>query len=70
MPLMPEVARMGGATILCLHGVEESDSLCPCLTGRRLTAAAHPGGHHFDGDYQLLVHQIIEHPPPAPGRAP
>lgn len=61
MPLVPEVARMGDASILCLHGSEEADSPCPRLAGQHLTAVALPGGHHFDGNYLLLVRRIIEH---------
>lgn len=70
MPVMPELARMGDASILCIHGVEEPDSPCPRLAGRRLTAVALPGGHHFDGNYQLLVRRIIEHLQAASGTAP
>lgn len=70
MPVMPEIARMGDAAILCIHGVEEADSPCPRVRDRRLTAVAVPCGHHFDGDYLLLVRRIVEHLQQAPGKTP
>lgn len=69
MPVMPEIARIGDASILCIHGVEEADSPCPRLRGQRFAAVAVPGGHHFNGDYLLLVRRIVEHLRPAPGAA-
>ena len=60
-PTAPEVARMHGATVLCLYGAEESDSPCPKLVGPGVTAVPFAGGHHFGGDYAALATQILAH---------
>ena len=56
---LPEVARMGGVTVLCVYGEDETDSLCPRLDPRKVTVAKLKGGHHFDGDYAALARTIM-----------
>ncbi len=58
-PTKPEIARMAGASVLCLYGAEEADSPCRKLTAPGVTAVALSGGHHFDGDYGALAQQIL-----------
>jgi type IV secretory pathway VirJ component len=60
-PVAPEVARMAGATVLCLYGSDEHDSPCPKLAVPDVQAVALGGGHHFGGDYAALARQILEH---------
>jgi type IV secretory pathway VirJ component len=51
---------MGDAYVLCLHGRDERDSPCPALQSPHVRVVALDGGHHFNGDYESLVRQIIE----------
>ncbi len=57
----PEIERMTDASMLCLYGAGEHDSLCPGLASPRLRALALGGGHHFGGDYAAIVRSILEH---------
>jgi type IV secretory pathway VirJ component len=57
-----EVARLSGTPLLCVHGRDEQDSLCPRLSpamGKDITLR---GGHHFDGDYAALARLILDTP--------
>jgi type IV secretory pathway VirJ component len=63
LPVKPEVARMGDASVLCLYGVDERESPCPQLSGGHVKTASLVGGHHFGGDYGAVVQQIIDHIP-------
>jgi type IV secretory pathway VirJ component len=58
-PTAPEVARMRGATVVCLYGAEETDSPCPKVAGPGVSAVPLAGGHHFGGDYGELAAQIL-----------
>jgi len=54
LPITPEIACMGGASVLCLYGADEHDSPCPRLAGGHVKAVSPSGGHHFGGDYPAL----------------
>jgi type IV secretory pathway VirJ component len=56
---LPEINRINGAPVLCIYGVDESDSLCPKLDPTRFDIVKLKGGHHFDGDYANLARQIL-----------
>lgn len=56
----PEIARMVGAAILCLHGEGERDSLCDRLPASQVTARQIGTGHHFSGDYAGIADSIID----------
>jgi len=56
---LPEVSRIGGMTVLCIYGEEETDSLCPKLDPHKVTIVKLKGGHHFDGDYAALARTIM-----------
>jgi type IV secretory pathway VirJ component len=60
-PTVPEIARMGGASVLCLYGADERDSPCPTAASATVQAVALGGGHHFGGDYAALAQQILAH---------
>ncbi len=55
---MPTARRLTWAPLLCVQGVEESESLCPLLTQANARRVALPGGHplHRDADalYDVL----------------
>jgi type IV secretory pathway VirJ component len=64
---LPEVARIGGMTVLCIYGADETDSLCPGLDPHKVTIVKLKGGHHFDGDYAALARTIMTSArPPTP----
>jgi type IV secretory pathway VirJ component len=56
---LPEIDRITGMPVLCIYGADESDSLCPKLDPKRFIVVKLKGGHHFDGDYANLAHQIL-----------
>jgi len=56
---LPEIDRITGMPVLCIYGADENDSLCPKLDPQRFIVVKLKGGHHFDGDYANLAHQIL-----------
>jgi type IV secretory pathway VirJ component len=56
---LPEINRITGMPVLCIYGADENDSLCPKLDPQRFIIVKLKGGHHFDGDYANLAHQIL-----------
>jgi type IV secretory pathway VirJ component len=62
-PTLPEVARIGGMTVLCIYGEDETDSLCPRLDPHKVAIVKLKGGHHFDGDYAALARTIMTSTP-------
>jgi len=51
----------GKVPMLCVHGAEEHDSLCPRIADvpwvKRILL---PGGHHFDGGYPRLARMVLD----------
>jgi type IV secretory pathway VirJ component len=64
VPVVPEIARLTWAHLLCFYGEDETDSACRAIagdtSGRRWTAVALPGGHHFGGAYRAVGERILE----------
>ena len=56
---LPEINRITGMPVLCIYGADEDDSLCPKLDPNKYILVKLKGGHHFDGDYANLAHQIL-----------
>ncbi|GAC1311271.1 MAG: virulence factor family protein [Steroidobacteraceae bacterium] len=56
----PEMEHLAGLPIMCIYGEDETDSLCPSLSGTGFTVLRLKGGHHFDGNYAALVRSILE----------
>ena len=59
MPVKPEVDKLTSEHILCLAGEDDKDSLCPIISGPRITTVMLKGAHHFDGGYDKLAHIIL-----------
>jgi type IV secretory pathway VirJ component len=55
----PELEALKEMPILCIYGEDEADSICPQLTGSRITRAQVGKGHHFSGEYALLADRIL-----------
>lgn len=73
-PARPTARALDGMPVLCIHGVEESDSLCPQLGDQaNVTRIGLPGGHMLDFDDDRLfaaiaprIRQALAQPHPAP----
>ena len=55
----PELEALKELPILCIYGEHEADSICPQLTGGRITREQVGKGHHFSGEYALLADRIV-----------
>ena len=55
----PELEALKELPILCIYGEDEADSICPQLTGGRITREQVGKGHHFSGEYALLADRIV-----------
>jgi type IV secretory pathway VirJ component len=63
----PELEKLRGLRLLCVHGADEPASLCPRLPPGLASVVALPGGHHFDRDYARLAQLVLESAsPPEP----
>ena len=58
-PTLPQVEMMRDLPIVCIHGSDETDSLCPDLTNKSAKNVAIGGGHHFGGDYDALSKALL-----------
>lgn len=59
LPVLPELAKLRGTRMLCVYGVDETDSACPIADPTLVTPYARPGGHHFDRDYRTIGELIV-----------
>lgn len=60
MPLAPELGRLDSRLVQCFYGAEEQDqSGCTDASLRGAEIIQTAGGHHFDGDYDRLVREIV-----------
>ncbi len=59
LPVRPEVEKLAGLKILCVHGDEESDSLCPSLGAGLAIDMPLKGAHHFGGSYRTIAEAIL-----------
>ena len=59
--LLPEVRRIQPLPLLCVHGRDETSSLCTELSPEEATIRPLPGSHHFDGDFAGAAALILEH---------
>lgn len=47
------------APLICVYGAEETDSLCPALSGTNARVQVLPGGHFLRNDHDLLIRTIF-----------
>lgn len=58
-PALSTARRLDWVPVLCVHGEEETDSLCPLLTMPNVRRVALPGGHPMRHD-DHLVHAVLK----------
>lgn len=62
-PTRPEVARLQASSanppMFCVYGEEDEDSICGSLSGPKMSVLKLPGGHHFDGEYEMLAGKLL-----------
>lgn len=66
--MRPFLGKLPKERVLCFYGDEEkSDNETACVLPELAgaTLIARPGGHHFDGNYQLLADEILKRLPVA-----
>lgn len=51
--------QLGWAPVVCIYGVEESDSLCPLLKGSAAQVIGLPGGHYLRHDPARLTATVL-----------
>lgn len=68
LPVAPEVGKLHGLRLLCVHGADETDSLCPRLPAGMARTERLGGGHHFGGDYAALARLVLDAAAPVPRR--
>jgi len=59
-PVLLEVEKLRRRRILCLHGAEEKNSLCPDISRHLAKTILIPGGHHFGGKYEAIARIILK----------
>ena len=59
LPTRPELEHVRGATVLCVYGDGEKDSLCPSLNSSEVRLARHSGGHVLDAKSGAEVANLV-----------
>ena len=59
LPTAPELARLRGTRMVCVYGVEETDSGCRDADPGLVERVSRAGGHHFGGDYDALAGVVL-----------
>ncbi|HVV96184.1 MAG TPA: AcvB/VirJ family lysyl-phosphatidylglycerol hydrolase [Rhodanobacteraceae bacterium] len=62
LPIGPEIAA-SKVPLVCVHGVDESDSFCLKPQPAQMKVVTLPGGHHYNGDYAALGDVIVKNLP-------
>jgi len=60
IPSEAEGLKLDPAHTLCIHGREETDSLCTVIAGKAAQSVTLPGAHHFNGDYKTVAAEILK----------
>ena len=58
-PILPELERLRGTTVLCVYGQDEKESLCRSADTSAVRVDRRPGRHHFDGNYDAIASEIL-----------
>lgn len=57
--VVPAIAAMPRGKVVCVYGVDESDSACTDGALAQVPRIISAGGHHFDGDYPALGSKLL-----------
>ena len=57
---MPTARQLNWVPVLCIHGVEEPDSLCPALKQPNARVVALPGGHPLHRDTDRVYRTVSQ----------
>lgn len=70
--ILPDLEKLRGRRILCIHGQKEKVSLCPGLDSTLAKSMEVPGGHHFRLSFKVIVESLLaaSAPPPNPSAEP
>jgi type IV secretory pathway VirJ component len=60
-PILPELERLRGMTVLCVYGKDEKESLCRLADTSAVRVDQRRGRHHFDGDYDAIAAEILRY---------
>lgn len=56
----PEVEKLRGLRVLCIHGQGDENGACPEMATSGATVVELRGGHHFRGDYPRLMRTVLD----------
>ena len=59
-PLDPAIRQISGVKIQCFYNDQDTNSNCGSLSASGAEVFEKKGLHHFDGDYGLIAHQIVD----------
>ena len=59
-PLGPAIDKIPAKLIQCFYGKKDAGSYCPDLARHGAEVIEKDGKHHFDGNYDLIAHQILD----------
>ena len=58
-PTLPQVAKIKPQLIQCFYGEEDDKNICSQLDGSGVELIRTKGGHHFNGDYDMLANRVL-----------
>ncbi len=56
----PEMEKLRGTRVLCIHGQGDDKGACPEMATSRADVVELRGGHHFRGDYPRLARIVVD----------
>ncbi len=62
VPIQPYIASMPAGKVMCIYGADEqaeNDTACTLPELSSATRLVRPGGHHFDGNYEVIADAIL-----------
>ena len=60
LPTVPQIHHLQGFSVQCIRGTEEKTSACLQVSAQDAKQVILPGGHHFDGNAELLVRAMTQ----------
>ena len=55
LPILPELEKLRGHSMLCIYGTDEDDSACRDADSTLIARRPLPGDHHFDRAYAAIA---------------